>query len=59
MTGSADGRIVNAGARAIVTQRSLAGLAAEAAPGLPACVAKVVTKPVRNREASAPEPVLA
>jgi AraC-like DNA-binding protein len=27
-------------------------LAAEATPGLPACVAKQVTRPVRNREAS-------
>ena len=33
--------------------------AAEADPGLPACVAKVVTRPIRNREAPAPEPALA
>jgi AraC-like DNA-binding protein len=30
-----------------------------AAEGMPACVAKTVTKPVRNREAPAPEPQLA
>ncbi|WP_123527968.1 helix-turn-helix transcriptional regulator [Streptomyces sp. 840.1] len=30
-----------------------------AAPGVPACVAKQVTRPVRNREATAPEPQLA
>jgi AraC-like DNA-binding protein len=34
-------------------------LAASAAPGLPACVAKQVTRPVRNREARAVEPLLA
>jgi len=34
-------------------------LAAESAPGLPACVVKQVTRPVRNREAPAPEPLLA
>ena len=34
-------------------------LAAEATPGLPACVAKQVTRPVRNREATAGEPTLA
>ena len=34
-------------------------LAAEATPGLPACVAKQVTRPVRNREASAAQPLLA
>ena len=34
-------------------------LAASATPGLPACVAKQVTRPVRNREAPAPEPHLA
>lgn len=33
--------------------------AAGAAPGVPACVAKQVTRPVRNREATAPEPQLA
>jgi AraC-like DNA-binding protein len=34
-------------------------LAANATPGLPACVAKQVTRPVRNREAPAAEPLLA
>jgi AraC-like DNA-binding protein len=34
-------------------------LAATATPGLPACVAKQVTRPVRNREARAVEPLLA
>jgi AraC-like DNA-binding protein len=33
--------------------------AAQATPGLPACVAKKVTRPVRNREAPALEPQLA
>ncbi|WP_091948992.1 helix-turn-helix transcriptional regulator [Trujillonella endophytica] len=33
--------------------------AAAGAPGLPPCVAKQVTRPVRNREARAPEPSLA
>ena len=33
--------------------------AAEATLGIPSCVAKQVTRPVRNREASAPEPQLA
>ena len=33
--------------------------AADATPGLPACVAKKVTRPVRNREAPAPELQLA
>jgi AraC-like DNA-binding protein len=33
--------------------------AALATEGMPACVAKQVTRPVRNREASAPEPSLA
>lgn len=32
---------------------------AEAAQGMPPCVAKQVTRPVRNREAPAPEPHLA
>ena len=30
--------------------------AARATAGMPSCVAKQVTKPIRNREASAPEP---
>jgi AraC-like DNA-binding protein len=34
-------------------------LAADASPGLPACVAKQVTRPVRNREASTARPFLA
>jgi AraC-like DNA-binding protein len=34
-------------------------LAAEGAAGLPACVVKQVTRPVRNREASVTEPLLA
>src|SRR5690349_13656169 len=34
-------------------------LAAEGAPGLPACVAKQVTRPVRNREAQVTAPLLA
>jgi AraC-like DNA-binding protein len=34
-------------------------LAARGTPGLPACVAKQVTRPVRNREAPAVEPLLA
>jgi AraC-like DNA-binding protein len=34
-------------------------LAAEGAAGLPACVVKQVTRPVRNREAPAGEPLLA
>jgi AraC-like DNA-binding protein len=34
-------------------------LAADAAPGLPACVAKQVTRPVRNREAQPAAPLLA
>ena len=34
-------------------------LAAETTVGLPACVAKQVTRPVRNREAPAAEPLLA
>jgi AraC-like DNA-binding protein len=34
-------------------------LAAERTSGLPACVAKQATRPVRNREAPAPEPHLA
>jgi AraC-like DNA-binding protein len=34
-------------------------MAAEATPGLPACVAKQVTRPVRNREASTALPFLA
>jgi AraC-like DNA-binding protein len=34
-------------------------LAAEGAAGLPACVAKQVTRPVRNREASVVGPLLA
>jgi AraC-like DNA-binding protein len=34
-------------------------LAAGATPGLPACVAKQVTRPVRNREAPAGAPLLA
>ena len=33
--------------------------AAQATEGMPACVAKQVTRPVRNREARAPEPHLA
>ena len=33
--------------------------AARATAGMPACVAKQVTKPIRNREAPAPEPQLA
>lgn len=33
--------------------------ASQAAAGLPACVARQVTRPVRNREAPAPEPSLA
>jgi len=33
--------------------------AADAAAGLPPCVAKQVTRPIRNREAPAPEPHLA
>jgi AraC-like DNA-binding protein len=33
--------------------------AAQATLGIPSCVAKQVTRPVRNREASAPEPQLA
>ena len=33
--------------------------AARATAGMPACVAKQVTRPVRNREAPAPEPHLA
>ena len=33
--------------------------AAEATDGMPACVAKKVTRPVRNREAPTPEPRLA
>lgn len=33
--------------------------AQSATAGIPACVAKQVTRPVRNREASAPEPLLA
>lgn len=33
--------------------------AADATAGMPPCVAKQVTKPVRNREAPAPEPRLA
>jgi AraC-like DNA-binding protein len=34
-------------------------LAADATPGLPACVAKQVTRPVRNREAPPAGPLLA
>jgi AraC-like DNA-binding protein len=34
-------------------------LAADASPGLPACVAKQVTRPVRNREAPTARPFLA
>ncbi len=34
-------------------------LAARATEGMPACVARVVTRPIRNREAPAPEPRLA
>ena len=34
-------------------------LAAEATPGLPSCVAKQVTRPVRNREAPLAHPLLA
>ncbi|HZU80021.1 MAG TPA: helix-turn-helix transcriptional regulator, partial [Acidimicrobiales bacterium] len=34
-------------------------LAAEGGGGLPSCVAKQVTRPVRNREASPGEPLLA
>jgi AraC-like DNA-binding protein len=34
-------------------------LAVSAAPGLPACVGKQVTRPVRNREAPVVEPLLA
>jgi AraC-like DNA-binding protein len=34
-------------------------LAAGATAGIPSCVAKQVTKPIRNREAPAPEPQLA
>jgi len=33
--------------------------AASGAPGLPACVVKQVSRPVRNREAPLPEPLLA
>ena len=33
--------------------------AAHSTAGIPACVAKQVTRPVRNREASTPEPLLA
>ena len=33
--------------------------AARATAGIPSCVAKQVTKPIRNREAPAPEPQLA
>jgi AraC-like DNA-binding protein len=33
--------------------------AARGAPGLPACVAKQVTRPVRNQEARAPQPHVA
>jgi AraC-like DNA-binding protein len=33
--------------------------AAEATAGMPSCVAKKVTRPIRNREAPAPEPHLA
>jgi AraC-like DNA-binding protein len=33
--------------------------AADGAPGLPPCVAKQVTRPIRNREARLPEPSLA
>ncbi len=33
--------------------------AAQATAGMPSCVAKQVTKPVRNREARVPEPHLA
>ena len=33
--------------------------AAQGAAGLPACVAKQVTRPIRNREAPTPEPQLA
>jgi AraC-like DNA-binding protein len=33
--------------------------AADGAPGLPACVAKQVTRPIRNREARVTEPQLA
>ena len=33
--------------------------AASATQGMPACVARQVTRPIRNREASAPEPELA
>jgi transcriptional regulator GlxA family with amidase domain len=33
-------------------------LAARATAGMPSCVAKQVTKPIRNREAPAPEPRL-
>src|SRR5499425_2756054 len=33
-------------------------LAARATAGMPSCVAKQVTRPIRNREASAPEPNL-
>src|SRR6478609_11520305 len=33
--------------------------AAHSTAGIPACVAKQVTRPVRNREAPAPEPLLA
>ncbi len=33
--------------------------AARATAGMPACVAKQVTRPVRNREAPVPEPLLA
>jgi AraC-like DNA-binding protein len=31
---------------------------ARATEGMPACIAKLVTKPIRNREAQAPEPQL-
>ena len=33
--------------------------AARATAGIPSCVAKQVTRPIRNREAPAPEPQLA
>jgi AraC-like DNA-binding protein len=43
----------------VYRREAAASTAGRATAGMPACVAKQVTRPVRNREAPAPEPSLA